>query len=585
MAVVVVVVVVVLEYMIFCKALWKFLRDDMKKEPKVGWNISPTYGPVYLLQEKHSHQLKNKKDMGNDGHYFVTATNITVAYTRCWEWQKGFKGDPRANERRATTMLQSLPQAVAAAMDARRGPDASITNNSFEEIMEAVKNEQNYGDISSEDGYLAAIAKKVTNSSNFPMTLGCSITLRVEDAPPPGSLPQCGQGTLCTWHAPASTWTRPSTGASGFHLTHRGASGYHHHSHNHSLPSEIQGSTRSDPPTDSLYSLSSPASPIDPPPNRRKFNAFQSAEETKQSGPAMSEDSDSDSSDGPPPWEQPVEVDNMAGVKYQGPVTIHAMVDPVPGPSFEDQENALPKRDKIIQICQSDEMFTWVHALATILVINEKAVLGGLKVSEQLMVWQDRIRILKKPPWIFAPLNLCKTIENTTWAEAMTARPVTGTDGLLTIASGDGSSYRVLPKITSYFGVIAALFKKLWDQAEMHETLETDDNFEIVASTIKAIYDQTCRSCGLINRLIIYMQKDGEKVRKMRIDHVFGDTPAKLKLLRPKLVDKRQSEDTGPVSDKKQKEDNAKARQHWDDNSWWRSTDWRSSSSSWRWNR
>ena len=141
----------------------------MKEEPKVGWNISPTYGPVYLLQEKHSQQLKNKKDMGNDGHYFVTATNITVAYTRCWDWQKGFKGYPRANERRATTMLQSLPQAVAAAMDARRahGPDeegalpggelisddvqASITNNSFEEIMEAVRNEQNYGDISSED--------------------------------------------------------------------------------------------------------------------------------------------------------------------------------------------------------------------------------------------------------------------------------------------------------------------------------------------------------------------------------------------------------------------------------------------------
>ena len=73
-----------LEYMIFCKALWKFLKEDMREEPSVGWNISPTYGPVYLLQEKHSHQLKSKKDMGNDGHYFVTATNITVAYTRCW---------------------------------------------------------------------------------------------------------------------------------------------------------------------------------------------------------------------------------------------------------------------------------------------------------------------------------------------------------------------------------------------------------------------------------------------------------------------------------------------------------------------
>ena len=105
-------------------------------------------------------------------------------------------------------------------------------------------------------------------------------------------------------------------------------------------------------------------------------------------------------------------------------------------------------------------MFTWVHALATILVINQKAVIGGLKVSEQHKVWQDRIRILKKPPWIFAPLNLCKTNVNTTWAEAMTARPVMGTDGLLTIALGEGSDYRVLPKITSYFGIIAALFKR-----------------------------------------------------------------------------------------------------------------------------
>ena len=82
----------------------------------------------------------------------------------------------------------------------------------------------------------------------------------------------------------------------------------------------------------------------------------------------------------------------------------------------------------------------------------------------------------------------------------------------------------------------------------MHDTLETDDNFEIVASTIKAIYDQTCRSCGLINRLIIYMPTEGKQVRKMRIDHVVGDTAAKQKWLRP---DKRQSEALGPVSDKR----------------------------------
>ena len=77
-------------------------------------------------------------------------------------------------------------------------------------------------------------------------------------------------------------------------------------------------------------------------------------------------------------------------------------------------------------------------------------------MSEQLKVWQDRIRILKKPPWIFAPLSLVKTEVNTTWAEAMTARPVMGTDGLLTIALGEGPAYRVLPKITGFFGM------KLW---------------------------------------------------------------------------------------------------------------------------
>ena len=112
---------------------------------------------------------------------------------------------------------------------------------------------------------------------------------------------------------------------------------------------------------------------------------------------------------------------------------------------------------------------------------------------------QDRIRILKTPPWIFAPLNLVKTDQGTSWAEAMTARPVMGIDGLLTIALGEGTNYRVLPKITGFVGIISALFKRL-----------SDDNIEIVASTIKAIYDQTCRSCGLINRLIIYMPSDGE---------------------------------------------------------------------------
>ena len=106
-------------------------------------------------------------------------------------------------------------------------------------------------------------------------------------------------------------------------------------------------------------------------------------------------------------------------------------------------------------------MFTWVHALASILVISEKAftAVDLKKVSEQLKMWQDRIRIRKKPPWIFAPLNLVQTEQGTTWEEAMTARPVMRPDGLLTIALGEGDQYRVLPKVTGFFGIISSLFK------------------------------------------------------------------------------------------------------------------------------
>ncbi|CAE7366353.1 unnamed protein product [Symbiodinium sp. KB8] len=116
---------------------------------------------------------------------------------------------------------------------------------------------------------------------------------------------------------------------------------------------------------------------------------------------------------------------------------------------------------------------------------------------------------------------------------------------------GEVDKYRVLPQITGFFGIISSLFKRLWDQAEMHDTLATDDNFEIVA-----IYDQTCRSCGLINRLIIYMPAEGKQVRKMRIDHRVGDTAAKQEWQRP---DKRQSEALGPVSDKRQKDEAARS--------------------------
>ncbi|CAE7231394.1 unnamed protein product, partial [Symbiodinium sp. CCMP2456] len=84
-----------LEYMIFCKYLWATLAH-------VGWNLSTTYGPVYLFQEKHSSRHSKHGSPPNEGHHFVTARDTLVAYTRCWGWRKGFPDDPDTRTRTTT---------------------------------------------------------------------------------------------------------------------------------------------------------------------------------------------------------------------------------------------------------------------------------------------------------------------------------------------------------------------------------------------------------------------------------------------------------------------------------------------------
>ena len=295
----------------------------MGHTPALGWNISPTYGPIYLLQELYSGALKAKGDLNNDGHYFVTSKQVCVAYTRCWNWQKGFKGDPRANES-ATTMLQGLPQAVSEALDARRvaqdeqmegvlptrriicdDVQAGIANNTFEEIMEAVRNERNYVGITAEDvmrciprglclhpgkpGWLTCRHCRTQRGlKEFPNDIGVLHHFKrgaacTSQPPPRGSAspqpvpapPSYGQLKLeCSfwpWHASPSPWqVSTTTGASGT-LNNLG------------LETPIPCKLKFWPPPPphlrpALASpVHSPASPPGPPPNfpaTFRFNAF-----------------------------------------------------------------------------------------------------------------------------------------------------------------------------------------------------------------------------------------------------------------------------------------------------------------------
>ena len=96
------------------------------------------------------------------------------------------------------------------------------------------------------------------------------------------------------------------------------------------------------------------------------------------------------------------------------------------------------KRERLVQICPSDRTFEWLHALATILVIEEKAITGGLTASEQAQIWQNHMQTLKQVPWIVAPITKAETKQKTTWEEAMTARVMVSASGLLTISLGQG---------------------------------------------------------------------------------------------------------------------------------------------------
>ncbi|CAE7399928.1 unnamed protein product [Symbiodinium necroappetens] len=102
-----------------------------------------------------------------------------------------------------------------------------------------------------------------------------------------------------------------------------------------------------------------------------------------------------------------------------------------------------------------------------------------------------------------------------------------------------GESYGEPDFITNYYGLLHSLCVHLWDHEDMGGLIETDDNFEIIASTLKSIYDQTCRSCGLINRMIIYMPREGNVLTSPTAPYCvpLGGGPLNFSCARPSLVD------------------------------------------------
>ena len=162
------------DYLIFCKFLFRALRESLGYTPQHGWNISSRFGPVYLLREHHSKEMKDTSDIPMDGHYMITQGGRLAMFTRCWNWNRGFKGDMAAQARNESQLLRSMPEAALDAAWARgqvasptssaasgfepptaaelqQWADEAIAGNLYDKIMEALSQTHHYKDLNGND--------------------------------------------------------------------------------------------------------------------------------------------------------------------------------------------------------------------------------------------------------------------------------------------------------------------------------------------------------------------------------------------------------------------------------------------------
>eukprot|EP00439_Symbiodinium_sp_Y106_P043494 s1357_g5.t1 len=189
-------------------------------------------------------------------------------------------------------------------------------------------------------------------------------------------------------------------------------------------------------------------------------------------------------------------------------------------------------------------------------------------------MWRNRIANLSRVPWIFDPIKLTATDKDATWADVTAAKLVVGATGQFTLSIKEGDRYVELKASTVFYGIIHSLFQRMWDREKMN-ILETDENFEIVASTLKCIYDQTCRKCGGMNRVIFYyfyQPRDGRVMRKLRIEHNKGETDAYLwnRQKEHRKEQKRQGDTPLSQTDKRFRDgESGYDDSQWSESSWW----------------
>ena len=134
--------------------------------------------------------------------------------------------------------------------------------------------------------------------------------------------------------------------------------------------------------------------------------------------------------------------------------------------------------------------------MASFNVLAAPPVLGGLTAAEQQPLWTSRVDALKEVPPLFAAIRQCVTDSGGTWDAIATARRTMSAEGKAVVATGHGASYKELDRATQVHGLIGSLFCKMWDHPDLARHLQTYEDFDLVASTILTIYNETAKASG-----------------------------------------------------------------------------------------
>ena len=507
----------------------------------------PRFGPIYLLQENFCEQLKQSKKLSNDGHHFVTASGDLVAFTRCWDWCKGFRGDVANRARDATQMLRSLPDAVADACWAAKsissssngneGPSGpapeellryaedAIADNLYERIMEAVHASRHYSGMT-RDAVLDLIPRGLCLSSTQPGYLSCRHCI--------------SKSTGTNVDFPTSV------GIKSHFLGRKRQSNHSCHSFLQHLLEQQQGQAEAGLPEQQHRAFEG---------HRLKNKPRAAKTALRESPPCKAPDSTAMSID----REYKDLEEDMRASSCKPPIQVSVCKSPSRSGCRGHAIGILILHPRQAQLqnnrlqtalpCQSTgNIRTWKRTCRAssckppIQVSVRKSpsrsgcrghaigipILHPRQVQKTWRRWDCVIRLLKRRlvrtmsvNWFgsanphtllnssvrFAAckeINECKSKTGMTWPIFLSARLVRNAEGRVVVATGERQSYEELRRGTMLMGGAGAVFKKMWEVPSMKAKFRSREEFLVLTHSLKAVYDNTAREAGVRNRMIMY---------------------------------------------------------------------------------